>query len=86
MADDHKVIRVIIVLWIVQVFLAVGPLRNELEIMLFLRLVPWLDIFIELGELVTNTQQGTLWFYIQLVIIIIKDALIAQVCAKRRRK
>ena len=51
MADDVNVIGVIIALWIVQALLAVGPLREELEIMLILSLVPPIDLIIDVMKL-----------------------------------
>ena len=84
-ADDVKVIGVIIGLWIVQASLAVGPLRSELEVMLLFSLVPGLDLIIEVMKLFSNTEPGTIWFYVQFFVILIKDALIAKVLAKRRR-
>ena len=83
-ADDVKVIGVIIALWIVQALLAVGPLREELEIMLILSLVPPIDLIIDVMKLLSTTEPGTIWFYIKLFVIFIKDILIGIFLAKRR--
>lgn len=85
MDDDLKIILVIIGLWIVQSVLAIGPLRSELEIMLILSLVPYVDFIISIGNLVSSTEPGSLLFYIQFIIILLKDALITYIYQKYRK-
>lgn len=75
--ETRNTILVIIALWLIQVFLEVGPLRSKLEIMLVLSLVPGLDLLIEVFELLSKSNVGSLVFYVKLFIIFIKDALIA---------
>ena len=84
MNDDSKLILVIIGLWVIQSVLALGPLRSELEIMLVLSLVPVVDLIIGVGNLVGNTEPGSLWFFIQFLIILLKDGLIVYIYEKFR--
>jgi len=86
MDDDWKLIISIIVLWLVQTFLTIGPLRTQIEEQFILSLVPGLDIIVELGNLPNLDEVGPLIYSIKILIILIKDALIVDLLAKIRRK
>lgn len=75
-SDDVKILLVIAGLWLIQTVLSVGPLRSELEITLLLSLVPGLDLIIEVMKLISSTDTSSIWFYILLFTIFIKDILI----------
>lgn len=85
MDDDLKIILVVIGLYIVQTLLAVGPLRTQLETTLILSLVPGLDLIIAIGNLVSTTEVGSVLYYIQFMIILVKDTLIAILIARLKK-
>ena len=72
-------------LWLVQAFLAVGPLRNQLEQMLLLSLVPGLDLLIDVFTLFGESDVVSPPFYIHLLIVFIKDALMTDSMSKRKK-
>jgi len=74
MEEETKVFAVIIGLAIVQAILAPGPLRENIEIWLILQLVPIVNFIIQLGNLVYSTEEGTIIYYIKLIIILIQDS------------
>lgn len=73
MEAEKKVFTVVILLAIVQAILVPGPLRENIEIWLFLQPFPIIDFIIQFGNLVSYTEQRSIIFYIKLLIILLQD-------------
>ena len=71
-AEDKKLFGVIIAIWIVQACIAIGPLRSQLEEMVLFSLMPGVDLLFTFFKLFDNIEPGTVWFYIQFFVIIIR--------------
>jgi len=73
MEKETKVFAVVIGLAIVQAILVPGPLRKNIEIWLILQLFPIVDFIIQMGNLVSTTEVGSIIYYVKLFIILIQD-------------
>lgn len=75
MKDEINLFVMVICLTIVQAILVPGPLRENVEIWVFLQFFPGLDFIIQIGNLASSTETGSAIFYIKLGIILIQDVI-----------
>lgn len=76
--EDRNLIKVILILWAIQFLVISVPLKTQLEIKIFLGLVPEIASFIYWAELIYEYGNTGLLFPFILAVILIKDFLIAQ--------
>ena len=86
MDDDWKLIAIIFLLWLVQAFLNMGPLKSQIEEQLILSLIPELDILVEIGNLPKLDEVGPLLYSIKILVVVLKDSLIGYLWLKIRGK
>ena len=70
---DLKLFALIIGLVIIQAVLDPGPLREGIEIWLVLQMVPRLDFIIDMMNLLSSTEPGSIIFYIKFFVILLQN-------------
>jgi hypothetical protein len=75
MKKDLKLLLVFGGIAVVQAVLDPGPLRESLEMWLFLQLVPVVGFLVEWDNVVSTTEAGSMMFYIKLMILVAKEPI-----------